>query len=152
MNESTLAQDGQHLLMHCSDESKRMGLMYSQYPEGYDKGVAEENCRLFADVVPREFPVATAAVARVLVDIGMAKAIAHAYFCARSELGRGHRSRDDMRDAYVSISGLIRNWRRLFSRMDPDSVKNEDVAEIMRLIQLDGDEEGEFEEYENMSD
>ena len=138
--------------MLCSGEISKTGMMCIQNPEGCDQGVAEKNCRLFAYVVPCEFPVASAAAARVLVDIGMAKAIAQAYFCARSELGRGRGGRDDVRDAYVSISGLMRNWRRLFSRMDPDSVRNEDVAEIMRLIQLDGSEESEFEEYENMSD
>ena len=96
--------------------------------------------------------MASAAAARVLVNIGMAKAIAQACFYARSELGRGRRGRDDVRDAYVSISGLMKNWRRLFPRMDPEVVGNEDVAEIMRQIKLDGNEEGEFEEFENMSD
>ena len=57
-----------------------------------------------------------------------------------------------MRDAYVSISGLMKKWRRLFSRMDPEVVGNEDVAEIIRQIKLDGNEEGEFKEFENLSD
>ena len=152
MNESTGAPEGQHLLMLCSGEISKTGMMYIQYPEGYDQGVVEKNCRLYADVVPRKFPVATTAAARILVDIGLAQAMARAYFCARSELGRGRGSQDDVRDAYVSISGLMRNWRCLFTRMDPGSVGNEDVAEIMRQIHLYGNEEGEFEEYDNMSD
>ena len=152
MNELANAPEGQHLLMLCSDEISKMGTMYVQYPEGYEQGVAEKNCCLFADVVPRKFPVATNVAARILVDIDLAQAMAHAYFCARSELGRGRGGRDDVRDAYVSISGLMRNWRCLFTRMDPGSVGNEDVAEIMRQIHLYGNEEGEFEEYDNMSD
>ena len=138
--------------MLCSGEISKTGMMCIQNPEGCDQGVAEKNCRLYADVVPREFPVATTVAARILVNIGLAKVIACAYFCARSELGRGHGSRDDVTDAYVSISGLMRNWRRIFSCMDPDFVGNENVAEIMLLIQLKGNEESEFEEYKNMMD
>ena len=73
-------------------------------------------------------------------------------FRARSELGPGRRSQDDVRDAYMSISRLMRNWHRVFAFMDPGVVRNKDLAEIMRQIQLDGNEEGEFEEYDNMSD
>ena len=61
--------------MVCSDEFMMLESVYEKYPEGYDKVLASKNCRLFADVVPREFPVASAAAARVLVDIGMAKAV-----------------------------------------------------------------------------
>ena len=57
-----------------------------------------------------------------------------------------------MMDAYVSISGLMKNWRRLFLRMDPEVVGNEDGAEFLRQIKLDGNEEDEFEEFENMLD
>ena len=96
--------------------------------------------------------MASAAAARVLVDIGMAKAMAQAYFCAKSELGMGRGGRNDVRDAYVSISGLVKEWRALFLRMDPEVVGNEDVSEILRQIELDGNEEGEFIEFDNMSD
>ena len=88
----------------------------------------------------------------MLLYIGMAKAMAQAYFCAKSELGMGRGGRNDVRDAYVSISGLVKEWRALFSRMDPEVVGNEDVAEILRQIELDGNEEEEFEEFDNMSD
>ena len=152
MNEINLARNGQHLLMVCSDEFKMLESVYEKYPEGYDKVLAAKNCRLFADVVPQEFPVASAAVARVLLDIGMAKAMAQAYYCAKSELGRGRGGRNAVRDAYVDISGLVKEWRELFSRMDPGVVGNEDLAEILRQIELDGNEEEEFEEFDNMSD
>ena len=135
-----------------SGEISKTRMMYIQNPEGCDHGVAEKNCRLYVDVVPRKFPAATTVAARFLVDIFLAKAIVCAYFCARSELGRGRGSRDDVTDAYISISGLMSNCRRVFLHMDPDFVGNEDVAEIMILIQLDGSEESEFEEYKNMSD
>ena len=55
MNESTLARDRQHLLWVCSDQFKMIGLVYEQYPEGYDKVLASKNCRVFADVVAEEF-------------------------------------------------------------------------------------------------
>ena len=138
--------------MVCSDEFRMLKAVYEKYPEGYDEVLAAKNCRLFADVVPREFPVASAAVARVLVDIGMAKAMAQAYYCAKSELGRGRGDRTAVRDAYVDISRLVKEWRELFSLMDPGDVGNEDLAEISRLIELDGNEDEEFGDFDNVSD
>ena len=127
-------------------------MMYLEYPEGYDQGLAEKNIHIYADVVPREFPVATLAAEHILVDTGLAQAMSCAYYCTRSELGRGRGSRDDVRDAYVSIGGLVRSWRRVFRHMDPGVVGNEDLAEIMCRIQLDGSEEDEFKEFENMEE
>ena len=150
MNQFAGAPEGQHLLMLCSNEIIETGTMFDQYPEGYDHGVAERNCRLFADVVPREFPEATNMAARILVDIGLAQAIAQAYFCARSDLGRGRGHRESVRDAYVSISGLVKKWRCLFAHMDTGH--DQDLAEIMRNIQLDGGEENEFGDFENVEE
>ena len=78
--------------------------------------------------------------------------MSRAYYCARSELGHGRGSRDDVRDAYVSISGLVRNLRCVFGRIDPGLNGNKDLAEIMRNIQLDGSEENEFEDFDNMEE
>ena len=47
-------------------------------------------------------------------------------------MGRG--GCNDVRDTFVSISGLIKKWRALFLRMDPEVVGNEDVSEILRQI------------------
>ena len=96
--------------------------------------------------------MASAAAACVLVDIGMTKAMAQAYFCAKSELGMGRGGYNNVRDAYVSISGLMKKCRALFLRMDPEAVGNEDVAEILCQIELDGNEEGEFKEFGNILD
>ena len=113
--------------------------------------MADKNNRIYADVVPREF-VVTPASARILVDTGLLQAMSRVYYCARSEMDRGCGNRDDVRDAYVSISGLVRNWHRVFGCMDPGVVGNEDLAEIMRNIQLDGSEENKFEDFENMEE
>ena len=80
MNENTGAPEGQHLLMLCSGEISKTEMMYIQYPEGYDQSVAEKNSCIYADIVPREFLVATTTAARIQVNIGLAQAMARAYF------------------------------------------------------------------------
>ena len=79
--------------------------------------------------------------AQILVDSGLARMMSRAYFCARSELVRHRGSRIDVGDAFESISGLVDGWRLVLDSMDPELPGNEDLAEIMRSIQLDEREE-----------
>ena len=92
MNERIEAQERQLIRRFIGSEMTESGMIYLQYPEGYDQGVAARNNRIFADVVPREFPRVTLAAACILVDTGLAQAMSHVYYCARSELGRSHGS------------------------------------------------------------
>ena len=68
-----------------------------------------------------------------------------AYYYARSELVCRRGSRVDVKDTYLIIHGLVKMWRQVFGRMDPGLIGNEDLAEIMRNIQLDGNEGRNFE-------
>ena len=127
-----------------SEEMYQTGMMYLVYPEGSNQGVAGTNNCLYANFVRLQFEV-TPEVGRILVDSGLAQTMLRAYYCVRSELFRCRGSLVDVRDAYLSIPRLIKKWHQVFERMDPGLIGNEDLAEVMRNIQLDGNEGSDFE-------
>ena len=132
-----------------SEEMIQTGNMYLEYPEGYNQGVADTNNRIYDNFVRLQFRhEVSPEVGRILIDSGLAQTMSRTYYCARAELVCRRGSRVDARDAYVIICRVVRKWRQEFGRMDPALVGNEDLAEIMWNIQLDGDEESEFERWE----
>ena len=89
--------------------------------------------------------------------------MSRAYYCARAELSRRPGSPVeifdperpsgppvDVKDAYVIIRGIMGmgRWRRQFGRMDPALAGNEDLEEIMKNIELDGNEERDLRRWE----
>ena len=91
-------------------------------------------------------------VAHILVDTGLAQVMLRGYYCARRELTCSWGSAIEVRDACLSAHGLVRKWRRVFGRMNPGLVGNEDLSEIMQNIQLDGDEEIDYEYLDSVQD
>ena len=153
-----LAQQRAMILSLLGDEMMETGTMYLAYPKGYDQGVADTNNRLYDNFVRLQFRgEVSPEVGRILIDCRFAKTLSRAYYCARAELvcrrgspvkvaelvcRRGNPV--DVKDAYVSIRAVLRRWHWEFGRMDLALAGNEDLAEIMQSIQLDGNEERDF--------
>ena len=152
------AQERAMILAILGDEMMETGTMYLAYPEGYNQGVADTNNRLYDSFVLLQFRgEVSPEVGCILIGYGLAKTVSRAYYCARAEMvcprgspvGVGELVRPrgnpvDVEDAYMSIRGVLRRWRWEFGRMDPALAGNEDLAEIMQNIQLDGNEERDF--------
>ena len=102
-------------------------------------------------------------VGRILIDSGLAKTVKRAYYCAMAELSRRPGSPVeifeperpsgppvDVKDAYISVRRMmgIGRWRQTFGRMDPALAGNEDLAEIVQNIDLDGNEARDLRRWE----
>ena len=145
MNRRTNAWEREMITSLLSEEMYQTGMIYCVYPEGYNQGVADNNNRLYADFLRRQFRTVTPEVGHILVNSWLAQTMLRAYYYAISELVCRQGSRVDVKDTYLIIRGLVKMWRQVFWRMDPGLIGNEDLAEIMRNIQLDGNEGSNFE-------
>ena len=51
-----------------SEEMYQTGMIYHVYPEGYNQGVADNNNRLYANFLRRQFRMVTPEVGHILVN------------------------------------------------------------------------------------
>ena len=143
----TKVKQTEMLLLLIAEEINQTDRMYDANPKGYKQKVADTNNRLYADFLRRMFEDAygvTLEGARILVDLGVAKTMSRAYFCARSELVRHQGSQLNVGDAFEIICGLVDEWRPVLESMNPGLPGNEDLVEIMWSIQLDEREESDL--------
>ena len=141
MTEAMRAASLVHLL---SEEFLQTAGMYETYPDGYDRGVADTNNRLYENAASDMLlegedgrMQATLQGARILVATGMALAMSRAYHCARAELRLERGSPLDVRDAFESIRRMVVTWSPVIRGLDAGLVP----MEIMANIEVDGDEE-----------
>ena len=125
------------------DEMFETNRMYFAYPNGYDQQVADRNNIVFKGSIKHICGgVGWVEIARILIDSGLAVTLSRAYCCARKEIARipGFAVRPvDVKDAFVNLLWFVK-LRETFQNMDPMLDENEDLADIVQNIQLDGNE------------
>ena len=125
------------------DEMFETNRMYFAYPNGYDQQVADRNNIVFKGSIKHICAgVGWDEIARILIDAGLAVTLSRAYCCARQEIARLPGTTDrpvDVKDAFVNLRWFVK-LRETFQNMDPMLEENEDLADILQNIQLDGNE------------
>ena len=147
-----IAKEVEKIVVLLRDKMKETDDMYELYPDGYNQRLADTNNQLYGSFVRLQFMGdVSSETGRILIESGLAKTVSRAYYCARADLSRRPGGPPvDVKDTYISVRWMMGmgRWRRQFGRMDPALAGNEDLEEIMKNIELDGNEERDLRRWE----
>ena len=142
----TVAEIKEILVSFLAGEMERTATMFDAYPDVYNTKLAHDICGKYTGFLRCTFEDVYGvcnAGAFILLDTGVARAISQVWYCAREELKRTRGDLEYGRDTFLDINELMEEWRPIFKRIDAGGGGNEDLAEVLKNIQEDYNEESD---------